>query len=273
LPAGNHIKYLHTQKENDFRENTWRLGGVETMFEQVGSLLVSLGLLTPHCSNELFVKWNVLDGACFSLLVSKGLSLLIIVGSFVLKLPQILALLKARNSEGLTFTMFGSETFIFCVAAAYGMRMGFPASTYFENWVILAQTVVIVALMFHYKGQQAAAGVFIAGVALFLGALLFVLPLNIVSLFFSSIIPILIYGRAPQIWSNYQRKNTGALSLLSLAMSFGGGLARIFTTLKEAPSTLNVLGLVIGVLLNLTLILQILAYGGGRAKAKAKKNV
>lgn len=241
------------------------------MFELVGRFLVSLGLLTPHCNNELLVKWNVFDGACLSLLISKGLSLLIIAGAFFLKVPQILALLKARSSKGLTFTMFGSETFIFCVAAAYGMRMGFPASTYFENWVILAQTVVIVALMFHYKGQQAAAAVFVVAVALFLGALLWVAPLSIVSLLFSSIIPILIYGRAPQIYSNYRNKDTGALSLLSLALSFGGGLARIFTTLKEAPSTLNVVGLVIGVLLNLILILQILAYrGGGEGKGKAK---
>ncbi len=236
--------------------------------EALGRLLVQANLMTPHCSNELLVKWNVWDVDCISLLISKALSVLIILGAFFLKVPQIRALMKARSSEGLTFTMFGTEAYIFCVAAAYGVRMGFVPSTYFENWVILVQTVIVVVLMFHYKGQPVAAGVFVVAVAVFLFALLWVVPTSVVSLLFSTIIPMLIYGRAPQIWSNYRRKDTGALSLTSLAMSFGGGLARIFTTLKEAPSALNLAGLIIGVTLNLVLILQILTYGSKRQAAR-----
>jgi mannose-P-dolichol utilization defect protein 1 len=235
--------------------------------ELIGRLFVSLGLLTPHCSNEVFIHFN-LNVVCLKLLMSKALSLLIIAGSFFLKVPQILSLMKARSSEGLTFTMFGTETFVFAVGACYGVRKGFPLSTFFENWVILAQVAVICALIFHYKKQQAFIVVYLAALALFLGAMLVVLPMHVVDLAFSSVIPILVYGRAPQIYSNYRRKSTGALSFTSLFMSFGGGLARIFTTLQEAPSTLVLSGLVIGVLLNLVLIIQILVYGGGKAAVK-----
>ena len=230
--------------------------------EFLGRLFVSLGLLTPHCSNELFLHFNI-NVVCLKLLISKGLSLLIIAGSFFLKVPQILALLKARSSEGLTFTMFATETFVFAVGASYGVRSGFPLSTFFENWVILAQVVLICLLMFHYKKQQLSMVLYLASVAAFLGAMLFALPMSMVELAFSLVIPILIYGRAPQIYSNYRRKNTGALSLTSLFMSFGGGLARVFTSLQEAPSVSVLAGLIIGVTLNLVLIVQILVYGGG----------
>jgi mannose-P-dolichol utilization defect protein 1 len=237
--------------------------------ESISRLFVSLGLLTPYCSNEIFVHFNFLNVACLKLLVSKALSILIIAGSFFLKVPQIRALMKARSSEGLSFTMFATETFVFAVGAGYGVRHAFPLSAFFENWVILAQVVTICVLIFHYKNQYVNIVLYIAALATFLGALLFIMPMSMVEIAFSLVIPILIFGRAPQIYSNYKNKNTGALSLTSLFMSFGGGLARVFTSLQEAPSVNIIVGLVIGVLLNLVLIIQILVYGGvGASKTK-----
>ena len=46
-------------------------------------------------------------------------------------------------------------------------------------------------------------------------------------------LPLLAASRLPQIWQNYMQKSTGQLSFISLFLSFGGGLARIFTTIHE----------------------------------------
>ena len=241
------------------------------MLAFLGSLLVRLGLLNAECSNELFVKLNVLDGPCLKLLVSKGLSMVIILGAFLLKVPQIRALLKARSSEGLTFTMFASETFVFALSAVFGLRSNFPLSTYLENWVVLAQVVVICLLILHYQKKTFSSALYVAALASGLFYLINVAPMSTVNLAYSAVIPILIYGRAPQIYSNWKRKNTGPLSLATLLMSFAGGLARVFTSLQEAPAFLPLVGLAIGLSLTLILIVQIFMYGGSK-KSTATAN-
>ena len=264
--------------------------------EFLANTAASLGLMTPHCANEFFLKFNLFrawvisffgwrtltpllsaDMVCLKLLISKALSAGIIAGSFLLKVPQIVTMRKARSAAGLTFTMFISEVFLFATGGSYGYRQGFPLSTYLENWVILAQVVIICVLMFHYRQQPAPMVAFLAAVAAYIGYMTLYAPLAYVDAAFSAVIPIMVYGRAPQIYYNFRAKNTGTLSLTSLLMSFGGGLARIFTTLQEAPSTLILAGYVIGVTLNGILVLQILIYGGGTGsgsgtkKRKAKK--
>ena len=38
-------------------------------------------------------------------------------------------------------------------------------------------------------------------------------------------------GRVPQIWMNYQRGNSGELSIATCVLNLAGNLARVFTTL------------------------------------------
>ena len=168
--------------------------------------------------------------------------------------------------------MFASETFIFATSATYAARLNLPVMTYLESWVILVQVAVICLLMFYYKKQTFSMLFYAVATAAFVVSMLYVLPMSVVGIAFSSIIPMLLYGRAPQIWSNFQNKDTGALSLVSLIMSFGGGLARIFTTLQEAPSTLILAGLLSGVVLNGILIAQILMYAKKGGSKKARKS-
>ena len=98
-----------------------------------------------------------------------------------------------------------------------------------------------------------------AGTAALLVALQ-VVPAAVVESLISASIALAIYGRVPQIWSNWKRRDTGALSVATFALSFGGGLARIFTTLQEAPSTMVLVGFVTGVVLNGIIMTQILVY-------------
>jgi hypothetical protein len=46
-------------------------------------------------------------------------------------------------------------------------------------------------------------------------------------------LPLLAAARLPQIWANYKAKSTGQLSFISSFLSFGGALARMFTTIQD----------------------------------------
>ena len=74
------------------------------------------------------------------------------------------------------------------------------------------------------------------------GAIAAVLSTQVVSMEIMEVlqlmtIPLFSASVVPQIMSNFRGKSTGQLALVSVALSFVGGLARIFTTLTEVPST------------------------------------
>jgi len=72
-------------------------------------------------------------------------------------------------------------------------------------------------------------------------------------------------------WSNFQSKDVGQLSAATVFMQFAGSLARVFTTLAQVPDTIILLGFAIGVLLNGTLMAQVLLFGS-KPTAVKKKN-
>ena len=75
----------------------------------------------------------------------------------------------------------------------------------------------------------------------------------------------------PQIWSSFREKSTGVLAPLTVLLSLGGGLARVFTTLQEVPDTLILVGYLVGVSLNATLLAQIYLYRETKAKTKKRE--
>jgi mannose-P-dolichol utilization defect protein 1 len=253
--------------------------------QRVADLVASSGLLSASCSNTLLVDLDVTselfavlacvcltvngraDVPCIKLLISRALSILIIVGSFGLKVPQLLALWKAQSAKGMSKTMFLAETVVFAVSGVNGVRKGFPLTTYLENWVILVQVVGICLLLFHFAKQPLMSVLYLAGLAGLLAGL-FSVPAEYVEALISISIVLVVVSRVPQIKSNWDFKDTGALSFASFALSFGGGLARVFTTLQEAPSLLVLLGFAVGVTLNGIIMTQIYLYSG---KQKTKK--
>ena len=59
------------------------------LFLPLRPYLLQLGLVTPDCFNELFVKLNYSHESCAKALVSKGLGVGIVAGSALVKLPQV----------------------------------------------------------------------------------------------------------------------------------------------------------------------------------------
>ena len=61
------------------------------------------------CFDTFFTKHDFLNGECIKFTISKLIGYLIIAGAFILKVPQILKILKAKSVDGLNKYMFYIE--------------------------------------------------------------------------------------------------------------------------------------------------------------------
>ena len=62
-------------------------------------------VLTPQCQKTYFEEKNFLDAQCFKITLSKLLGLTIVFGSVVLKVPQIMKIVKGSSCEGTIWIM------------------------------------------------------------------------------------------------------------------------------------------------------------------------
>ena len=104
--------------------------------------IVRENLLAPlvgdQCAGSLIddvLKFSpaVLQSSCFSLLVSKVLVLGIIVGGSIVKLPQIIKILNAGSTKGISLVSYIFETLALLIFVSYNFRKENPFSTYGEG--------------------------------------------------------------------------------------------------------------------------------------------
>ena len=84
-------------------------------------------------------------------MVSKLLSMGILLGSFSLKLPQISTMVKGKTAAGVSYSSMLFETIALVMTAGYNFHFGFVLSSYAENVVILGQNWIILYLTFAYQ--------------------------------------------------------------------------------------------------------------------------
>lgn len=203
------------------------------------------------------------DKDCFLTLVAKALGYAIIVFSTILRLPQILIILRNKSVEGLAMASFEIECVGYTVAVSYCTYKQLPFSTYGELFFLLIQSYILVLLIYYYTPQKQGAwlwfkiGVYLAAAPVFLSGSL---PGHVYETLYNGQTALFNLGRLPQLWSNYKNKSTGQLSFLSSFLSAGGCVARLFTSLQEKAPTSMVIGSIWGLFSHGTLTLQILLY-------------
>lgn len=107
---------------------------------------------------------------------SQALGIAIIVFSSVVKVPQILAVARAKSAEGLAPVSFELEQLGLCIHAAYGYLLGLPFNTYGEAAIILLQNTFLLYQVYTYskapawRSTSVALAVVSAAVAVFRGA-------------------------------------------------------------------------------------------------------
>jgi len=214
---------------------------------------------------------SISDTACLSLLVSKLLGAAIILGSLIVKVPQIIKIINAKSVAGISMLSVVLEMVCYLFTLSYCSRQGLPFTAYGETVFISVQNVVIFMLLFVYGGGLSALtflsiGAYLSILYVFIANPGNLVPFTVIAALQATNIPIIIASRIPQIWTNFRTKSTGQLALITWLLNFAGSAARIFTTMKEAPGdTLLLAGYVIGVALNGAILLQIIMWGDGKA--------
>ncbi|EOY14371.1 Mannose-P-dolichol utilization defect 1 protein isoform 1 [Theobroma cacao] len=199
---------------------------------------------------------------CLLPLISKLLGYAIVAASTTVKLPQILKILKHRSVRGLSVVAFELEVVGYTIALAYCLHKGLPFSAFGELAFLLIQALILVAIIYYFSQP--------VGIFTWIRALLYcavaptVLAGQIDPILFEALYAsqhaIFFFARVPQIWKNFSNKSTGELSFLTCLMNSGGSLVRVFTSIQEKAPTSVILGSVLGILTNGTILSQIIIY-------------
>lgn len=248
--------------------------------EEKGEKMV-LFIFTEHCfdvflTNGLLAgSLDIFDVPCIKLTISKALGYGILVFSGLLKAPQIYNILKNKDATGISASAFYFDVAGYTVSPVYGFRKGFPISTYGETFIILVENLVLVLLLWTYAKGAAAASTsfkliatgfyacFAAAVLHLPDELLYVLPMLGSSM--------VLYSRLPQIYMNYSNGHTGQLAIVTWVLNVVGVIARVFTTATELDDPYQLASHTVAMVLNLTVVVQILMYREATRDALAKE--
>jgi mannose-P-dolichol utilization defect protein 1 len=180
-----------------------------------------LSQLGETCYETIVQNLDISQAECTQLAISKAIGVAIVGLSTVVKVPQILKLVKSGSAKGVSFTSYALETTAYLITLAYNFRSGNPFSTYGEIALLAAQNVIISLLVLAYKGRLDVAALYTAvlataGYSLFNQAL--VTP-EMMVMAQAATIPLGLMSKVPQIWTILKEKSTGQLS--AFAVSFG----------------------------------------------------
>ena len=198
-----------------------------------------VSLLGSDCYSKLVLHLDIIpttplssaDLTCHRLALSKGLGLGIILGSSIVKVPQILKILNSQSAEGVSFLSYVLETASFLIGLSYSARNGWPFSTYGETALIAVQDVVIALLVLQFTGggkngksngnSGVLSALFVGSVAVVLYALMneSIVDMNLLKYFQAGAGLLAVGSKVPQILAVWQQGGTGQLSAFAVSFS------------------------------------------------------
>jgi len=215
-------------------------------------------LLSPHCYDELVLKQHFFDLGCNKLLLSKILGYGILVGSLLVKLPQIVKIKWNKSGVGVSVL---AETIMLAAifgSMAYGYTSEFPISTYGDSYFLYIQTVLVILLVLYYQRKYFAVVTYLVLCTL-VTVLMYqkLLPAELVGVLAGLSLVLSLISRLWQSYCIYRAKSTGNLSAITMLMLFVGSLARIFTSIQETGDPTLIWTYILNSLANSLLIFQL----------------
>jgi len=213
-----------------------------------------------NCCHDILVDFNFHE-TCLKLLLTKSLGYGIIAGATIVKVPQVLKLLKAKSSVGLSFVGVFLELLAITFGAAYAFNKNYPFSAWGESLFMLIETAAIAFLVLFYDGKKSTSVLFLISFTSALYVLMSGLtPVNVLWTLQASNLPLVIVGKLLQAFKNYSNSHTGQLSAITTVLLLLGSTARIFTSIQETGDNLVVLIFVAATFANLVLFAQLVFY-------------
>lgn len=233
---------------------------------------LSVRVLGKECTVELFDKLNYRHLPCVKLALSKGLSVGIITGSMIVKVPQIIKIIHSRSTHGLSGLSYLLETLAASITFGYNVRAGNPFSTYGETLFMALQNLVVLVLLGFYRDRMMRVVLLMSLYSVFMSSLL--IPSYFTDATVRSLqavtIPLNMVSRLPQILIIWRNHGTGQLSALTVFLVWAGSMARVYTSLQEtAEDRLLLASFGLAALLNTIIFAQLIYYW--RAPLQPKK--
>jgi len=232
------------------------------------------GVIREDCY-EPFLAFN-LEADCLKASLSKFLGFGVILGSSIVKLPQIFKLVAAQSAAGLSHITLYAEQLTLLLGLAYSVHLELPFSTYGESLFIVIQSAILIILTWRYsKAYSTAAQLMMLASYVVLISVLFVYDHILTEAHWNLIatipIPLAIFSRVPQIITNVLNGHTGQLSFITAFLNILGNYARIFTTMQEVSDKIVLFQHILAATLNTVIVLQILFYWNSPIAPESKK--
>jgi len=229
----------------------------------------------PACANTLFAEFD-LQPDCVKLFISKGLSVGIVIGATIVKLPQIIGILRAGSARGVSLGSQLLEVVMYTGACLYNIHNGNSFGTWGEAFFQAIQALIICVLVMRFTGRTMA---ILALFAAYGGALALVfsgtVPQGTLTTALTALqglsIPITVTSRALSIWQVVAEKATGELSVISSFLMLAGACARVFTTMTLVKDQLIMLSFAVGAFMNFCVLTLFFIYPKVNDKEKAAK--
>lgn len=212
------------------------------------------GIIRHDCYDKFIAFDFFSDTTCLAFSIRKLVGYAIVGGSAILKLPQIINILKAGSSEGISSTSYYFETLVFLNTLGNALNQGLAFSDYGENAIIIVQNVVVILLIYKYDKTISIVEKLLF-VAFFSGYAYWILNATMVPdhawvMIAGSCIFMNCASRMPQIKSNFDNKSTGVLSFITFFLSWAGSMARTIGVLLASDDRLYQLQFVVSAGLN-----------------------
>lgn len=218
----------------------------------------------PDVTPELCVELSpLMNGPCWSRLVTKALGVAIILGACVNKIPIINNILKTKSTEGLSRNAIYGENIMYANSVFYGLLKAHPLTAFGENIALLIQNIIIMLMTWSFTASPVAFIEKSLVVLVVLAYLAFVnvfLTEDMYYILMASIWPIMVFAKGSQILATYKVKHTGSQSIVTFGMNVLGSSLRVMTTLKEIGIDPALLSVLLSVILNFIPFVQYFYY-------------
>jgi len=232
------------------------MGKDSNMFSSFESIISNL--FTTHCYEEIVLKQHFFDMGCNKMILSKLLGYAILVGSLMVKVPQIGKIYFNQSGEGVSVIAESIMLAAIFGSMAYGYTSGFPLSSYGDSFSLFFQTILIILLVLYYKRRYRLAIIYLL-LCVVLTVLMYrkLIPVGFVDILAGLSLVLSLISRLYQSFCIYRAQSTGNLSALTMFMLFFGSIARIFTSIEETGDKTLIWTYILNTLANSLLLLQL----------------
>ncbi|KYB28642.1 solute carrier family 66 member 3 [Tribolium castaneum] len=194
--------------------------------------------------------------------ISDVLSIITISTCFILKIPQILSILKVKNANGINLVGLLMELTSYTIMFSYNFRNRYALLSYMEYPIILIQELILILFVMYYKSclnVYSAVGAVVYGLAA-AGLLLGTVPLGVIAFLVPLCTPIGASSKVVQLLEILRTKNSESVSVLTWFISAFTNFTRVFTISVDSADLTLLLNFGVNVVLSSSVMIAAYAY-------------